>query len=235
MKFAVKTLAEIVSVSDILSQANKRILMTDLEKADLRIQVICEKIRSETLDPAKEQAQEIVDQARREADRILHAAQTHAEQLIKEAKKSLEEENQIFQSSLEQAGKQTVELLKQSIEKALFHPGLQQWIKNELGNASSYAKLIDVLVKAIEKDGLRAELSVKIPQEFTADQINAQLSQAILERLKNHSVELSDLPGGIQVKIIGKNMVLDLSLQTLEEIIVSFIHKDFRKIFFGST
>lgn len=208
--------------------------MNDLEKADTRIQVICDKIRSETLDPAKEQAQEIIEQARREAERIIHHAHNDAEGMLKETRKSLEEEKQIFQSSLEQASKQSIELLKQKIEQSLFNPNLEKWVKEQLGSAASYGTLIEALVKAIHKEGIKSELSVKIPQAFSADTINASLSEDVLKQLKNKSVTLSDLPGGVQVKILDKNMVLDISSKTLEEIVASFIHKDFRKVFFGS-
>jgi V/A-type H+/Na+-transporting ATPase subunit E len=208
--------------------------MPDLEKADSRIQVICDKIRSETLDPAKEQAQEIIENARREAERIMHNAHSDAEQLIKQTKKSLSEEKQIFDSSLEQAAKQSVELLKQKVETSFFNPKLEEWVKDQLGDEKNYATLVQALVKAIDKDGIKTELSVKIPQAFKAETINAQLSQDILKQLKNNSVELSDIAGGVQVKILGKNMVLDISSKALEEIIASFIHKDFRKVFFGA-
>lgn len=209
--------------------------MPDLEKADSRIQVICDKIRAETLDPAKEQAQEIIENARREAERILHNAHSDAEQLIKRTKKTLEEEKQIFDSSLVQAAKQSVELLKQKVEKSFFNPQLSLWIKEQLGDEKGYATLVEALVKAIDKDGIKTELSAKIPQAFSAEKINAHLSQNVLKQLKNHSVELSDIAGGVQVKILDKNMVLDISSKALEEIIASFIHKDFRKVFFGAS
>lgn len=208
--------------------------MAELEKADLRIQVICDKIRKETLDPAKEQAQEIIENARREAERILHMAHTDAEQMVKETRKSLEEEKQIFQSSLEQASKQAIDLLKQKIEQSLFNPALDKWVKEQLGNAKSYGTLIEALVKAIHKEGIKSELQVQIPKAFSADAINAALSQDILNQLKGKSVQLSDIPGGVQVKIAEKNMVLDLSSKALQEMVASFIHKDFRKAFFSS-
>ena len=208
--------------------------MVELERAETRIQVICDKIRSETLDPAKEQAQEIIENARKEAERILHQANKDAEHMVKETRKSLEEEKQIFQSSLEQASKQSIEMLKQKIEESLFNPTLEKWIKDHLGNASSYGSLIDALVKAIQKDGIKSDLTVQIPKAFKADEINAELSQNIIKQLKDHSVELSDLPGGVRVKILGKNMVLDLSSKALQDIVASYIHKDFRKVFFGS-
>ncbi len=206
----------------------------DLEKADTRIQAICDKIRQETLDPAKEQAQEIIEQAKKEAERILHQAHADAEHMVKETRKSLEEEKQIFQSSLEQASKQSIELLKQKIEESFFNPNLQKWVKEQLGDAPSYSTLIEALVKAIHKEGIKSELAVQIPKSFSADAINATLSKDVLDQLKNKSVTLSDLPGGVQVKILDKNMVLDISSKALEEIVASFIHKDFRKVFFGS-
>lgn len=208
--------------------------MPDLEKADTRIQDICDKIRTETLDPAKEQAQEIIENARREAERIVHNAHKDAEHLVKETRKSLEEEKQIFESSLGQASRQAIELLKQKIEQSLFHPNLQRWVKEQLGGEKSYATLIEALVKAISRDGIKTELSVKIPQEFNPDTINAHLSKDVLSQLKDKSVELSDIPGGVHVKITDRNMVLDISSKALEEIVGSYIHKDFRKVFFGS-
>lgn len=208
--------------------------MTDLEKADQRIQVICEKIRSETLNPAKEEAQEIIERAKKEAAHIREKARAEAEKMQNDMRHAMQEERQIFQSSLQQAGKQAIDLLKQKIEQSLFTPSLDQWIDEQIGDASSCAKLIDVLVEAIQKDGLQTEISVKIPQKFTADQINALLSQKILQSLANNSVELSGLEGGVQVRLAGKNMVLDFSLKTLEEIIRSFIRKDFRKVFFSA-
>lgn len=207
--------------------------MPELENADMRIQVICDKIRSETLDPAKEQAQEIIENARREAERILHRAHVDAEQMIKETKKALDEERVIFQSSLAQSAKQSVERLKEQIEQSLFNPALEQWVKDQLGDEKAHATLIEALVKAINDEGIKTELTVKIPQAFSPDTVNAHLSQDIRKQLAGNSVELSNIPGGVQVKIVQKNMVLDISSKALEEIIASFIHKDFRKVFFG--
>jgi V/A-type H+-transporting ATPase subunit E len=206
--------------------------MTEQERADQRIQAICEKIRSETLDPAKEQAQEILEQAKKEAEQIRHTARHEAEKIRKEMLAQMHEEKQIFQSSLQQACKQAVEQLMQKIEQALFNPALLAWIQDQLGDAASYAKLIDVLVSAIHKEGTRTEVAVLVPKHFSADVINAHLSQHILNSLKDKSVQLSDINGGVLVHLENKKMTLDLSEKTLQEIISSFIRKDFRKIFF---
>jgi V/A-type H+-transporting ATPase subunit E len=208
--------------------------MTDLEKADSRIQVICEKIRNETLDPAKEEASIIIAQAKRDAEQIIGQARREAERLQKELKKSLEEEKLIFQSSLQQASKQSLEQLKLKIEQTLFNPQLDKWIQEQLGNEADHAKLINVIVDAIQKEGTHAELSILVPQKFSAEKITAHLSQEVLKRLKDQTVQLANLPAGIQVRLVGKNIVLDLSAESLEEIMASFVRKDFRKVFFST-
>lgn len=208
-------------------------MITDLEKAHERIQAICEKIREETLEPAKEQAQQIIHDAETQAHHIIERAKTEAEKIRRDVQKNLEEEKVIFTSSLEQAAKQAIETLKQKIELTLFNPAVEKWVVSQMGAAPQYAKLIEVMIKAIEKDGIQTQLSVKIPASFTPDEINAALGKTILERLKGHSVEVSDIKAGVKVTMINQHIMLDLSDSTLKELIATFVRKDFRKIFFA--
>lgn len=208
--------------------------MPDLERSDQRIQAICDKIRNETLDPAKEQAQEIIEQAHREAEQIRLHARQEANKIQSDMQRAMQEEKQIFISSLQQASKQAREELMQKIEESLFNPALASWVEKELGGASSHTKLIEVLIEAIQKEGIRADISVKIPKAFSPDEINASLSKEILDSLKGRSVQVSDVGAGVQVRMEGKKMVLDLSAKALEELIASFIRKDFRKVFFST-
>ena len=207
--------------------------MAELEKAQERIQAICEKIKLQTLDPARLEAQLIIEEAHKEAKKITDQAKREAEKIRDETKRNLEEEKQIFTSSLEQAAKQTVELVKQKIEKSLFNPELEKWVVDQLGRAQDAAKLISVIIDAIEKEGLQTDLAVKISQAFTPDEIVAKISAQVLEHLKKGAIEVSDIKGGVQVEIKNKHLMLDLSDDTFKEIISSFIRKDFRKIFFA--
>jgi V/A-type H+-transporting ATPase subunit E len=206
--------------------------MIDLEQANARIQAICDKIRVETLTPAKREAEEIIEEAKREAERIRERAQAEAERLLHETRKTVEEEKQIFFSSMEQAAKQTIELLKQKIEQSLFNPALEKWVLQQLGNAKDEARLIEVMVKAIEKEGLQANLSIAIARGFTVNEVVAHLSRNVLELLQNNSIELGDIQGGIRVSLQNKHMTIDLSDKIIRELVASFVRKDFRKIFF---
>lgn len=208
--------------------------MTELEKAHERIQVICEKIRIETLEPAKLQAQEIIEEAKKEAQNIKDAAIRDSEKIHAEVKMRLEEEKRIFTSSLEQSAKQSIELLKQKIEQSLFNPALEKWVTDELSGAKEHAKLIEVLIQAISKEGIQTDLTVQIPQAFTVDEITAHIDKNILEKLKKCEIVVSDIKGGVKVTLKGKHMTLDLSDSSLKELISSFVRKDFRKMFFVS-
>lgn len=208
--------------------------MTELEKAHERIQVICEKIRIETLEPAKLQAQEIIEEAKKEAQNIRDAAIRDSEKIHAEVKKSLEEEKRIFTSSLEQSAKQSIELLKQKIEQSLFNPALEKWVTDELSGVKEHAKLIEVLIQAISKEGIQTDLTIQIPKAFTVGAITAQIDKNILEQLKKCEIVVSDIKGGVKVTLKGKHMTIDLSDSALKELISSFVRKDFRKTFFVS-
>ena len=208
--------------------------MSDLEKAQERINAICEKIREETLTPAKQEAEQILDVAKGEAERIKSQARAEATKILEDAKRSLEMEKQIFTSSLEQAAKQALEVLKQKIELTLFNPALEKWVVAHMGGAKEDAKLIETLIAAILSEGIKTDLSIKIPQAFTPEEIISSISGKILKELKDGAIEVSDMKGGVKVSLKGEHMSLDLSDTALRELIATFVRKDFRKIFFAT-
>lgn len=201
------------------------------EKATDRIQAICEKIRQDSLEPAKQQAQEILEQAAREREHIRYTAKKEAEKIAEDSKKRLEEEKRIFTSSLEQAAKQTLAQLKQKVEQEIFNPALDNWIQKEMNGAQKHAQLIDVLIQAIEKEGISTDLSVQIPKSFTPEEIVKDLSKKIVERLKG-AIQVGNMQSGIRLRLEDKHMMLDISDTALKEIVASFVQKEFRKIFF---
>jgi len=204
----------------------------DLEKADERIQAICDKIRLEVLDPSKLEAQEIIEQANKEASQILEKAKNDAQKVFEELKQKSEQEQRIFTAALDAASKQTIEFLKQKIEEALFNPSLEEWLHNQLGKEQELASLINVILAAIEKEGLETDLSIKIPQTISPEKILSLLSQKMAARLKASDITCADIKGGVKITLKNKHMTIDLSQKTLQEIITSFLRKEFRRIFF---
>lgn len=207
--------------------------MRSLEKGQDKIQKICDKLRHEILEPAKEEAQQILVAAREKAEEIQLEAERHAEQILKQARIQIEQERNVFHSALQQAAKQTIEGLRQEIEHKLFNEDLQVLLDKQLSDPQIIANLINGVVKAIEKEGLATDLTAVIPRVVSVDDVNALLLDNVRKRLKGKTLEVGPFAGGAQVKLHGKKMTLDLSDQAIKELLANYMRKDFRKMIFG--
>ena len=204
-----------------------------METGKDKVKKICDVLRRETLEPAKKQAEEIISHAQQEAERMVEEARLAIQQMEYEARQEIERQKTVFQSSLAQACKQAVGALKHSIEEKLFNPELLHLISKQMKDPELLAKLTRAVVEAVEKEGLEANLSVYVPAAVPAKAINALLGSEILERLKEKSVLIGPLTGGIEVKLHAENITVDISDAALKEIIALYIRKDFRELFFN--
>ncbi|MBS0649566.1 MAG: V-type ATP synthase subunit E [Verrucomicrobia bacterium] len=204
-----------------------------METGKDKVKKICDVLRRETLEPAKKQAEETISTARQDAERMIEEARLTIQRMEYEAKQEIERQKTVFQSSLSQACKQAVEALRQSIEDKLFNPELMRLISEQTQDPQLLAQLVKAVVSAVEKEGLEANLTVYIPAAVPAKSINALLGAEILERLKEKSVLIGPLTGGIEVKLHKENITVDISDAALKEIIAAYIRKDFRELFFG--
>lgn len=205
-----------------------------MESGKDKVRKICDILRKETLDPAKMEAEEIVQAARDEAEKIIAEARREAEHRKKEADKELERQRAAFQASISQACRQAVEVLKQSIEEKLFSQELSHLIGKQVQDPHVLAKLIDAVIRALEKEGVDAELSAYVTAAVPARAVNELLAKDVLERLKEKSVLLGPMAGGASVKLHGKNITLDISDAALKDLVAQYIRKDFRDLFLGA-
>lgn len=208
--------------------------MKSLESGEDKIQQICDAIRKETLEPALQDAKKILDDAKKNGDQIVTEAKKQAENILAQARQQVEQERNVFQSSLAQSVKQSLESLRQSIETKLFNDQIQTALDKESSNPKVVADLINAIVKSIEKSGLDSDLSAVIPKSVPAAEVNKLLLGEVINRLKNKSVEVGNFNGGAQVKVIGKRMTIDISDNALKELLSSYARKDFRNLIFNS-
>lgn len=208
-------------------------MMKTLEKEQDKIQRICVALRSQTIEPAQEEARKIVENATSRAEEIIVSAQQQSEQIINEARLTIKKERNVFESSLAQAAKQSIEALKQAIEHRLFNPELHDLISKQTADPAVIANLISAVVKAIEKEGLSGDISAYIPSAVPVQQVTALLSKEVLNKLKGQSAILGNFAGGAKVKIEGKNITLDISDAEIEDLVQRYVRKDFRKLLFG--
>ncbi len=206
-----------------------------MEAGKERVKQICEMLRKETLEPARSEAQKILEEARAEAKRIVEGGRKESEALLSKAKAQIAREKEIFDTSVAQAARQALEYLRQQIEKSLFHKGLKELIESKTVQPEVLSSLITAIVSAIEKEGIGTDLSVKIPASVPVDRVNALLAKQILNRLKEKSVLVAPIGGGIVAALTEEHITLDLTAETLIELLTRFIRKDFRHLFFSSS
>lgn len=207
--------------------------MKTLEQGSQKIKKLCDIIKNDTIEPAKKEAEGIIADAKIRAQEIVAAAETQAKTIHEEAKASVEQERNVFNSTLVQASKLSFESLKQEIQNKLFNQELYHLIEKNTSDPAIIAKLVEAIIKALEKDGLAVNLSAIVPKTVSEKQLNALLGEHILSTLKERSVVLGDFTGGAKVKMHDKNITLEISDKSLLELFASYA-TSFRKFIFGS-
>lgn len=208
--------------------------MRSLEHGKDKIQKICDKLRKQTIEPAKEEAQQLLVEAKKRAEAIKAEAEHHAEELIKHARGQIEQERSVFHSALQQATKQTLEGLRQDIENKLFSEELQHVLEKQMADPKVVASLINAITGAIEREGFATDIAAVIPKSVSPDDVVDLLLDSVSERLRRQPLEVGSFAGGAQLRLTGKKMTLDLSDQALKELLANYVRKDFRKIIFSS-
>lgn len=206
--------------------------MKNLESGKDKIQKICDAIRKETLEPVQQEAREMIENARLRFDEIVREAEEKAKHLIQAAEAEIQEKKRLLASSLHLSCRQAIEMLKQKIEQELFNQELSDWVAKEMAQPKLIVQLIESFMRSLQEQGIEEDFEVVIPKEISARSINALLGHNILERLKNKSVELGDFHGGVQIKMKGRRITIDISDQIVRELIATYIRRDFRDLLF---
>lgn len=207
--------------------------MKGLETGKDKIQKICDSLRKETLEPAKQEAREIVENAHIQASEILKEAREKAASLIQETQSEMEEKKRVFHASLVLASRQGVEMLKQKIEKELFSRELTALVAKEMTDPKVIASLLNSFVKSMEEKGHEEEFIAIIPKEISPRSINEFLASRVLERLQNQSLQIGDFAGGLQIQLKNKQITIDISDAVVQDIIAQYIRRDFRDLIFN--
>lgn len=206
-----------------------------LEKGEEKIQKICDALRKETLEPAKKEADELISDAKARGEQIIAEARQEAAKILAHARENIEQERNVFHSSLDQASRQSIEELRQTIEKKLFNDELHHLVAKQTQDPKVIGKLITAIVEAIQKEGLKTEVSAVIPEMVKPEEVNGVLAEGVLKKLKDGGVKVGEFGGGAQVKLIDQKMTIDITEQSLIDLLSKYLRKDFRELIFGDS
>lgn len=207
--------------------------MKGLETGRDKIQKICDALKKETLEPAKQEARETIENGHLRAAEIVREAERQAAELLLLATREMEERRKICNASLQLACRQGIEQLKQKIEEELFDKQLAEIVKQEMTEPKAIALLIQSFMHSMEEKGVEEEFVATIPKGITPRTINALLGSHVLERLKNQTCAVGDFSGGAQISLKGRQITIDISDVAVRELIAQFIRRDFREMIFN--
>lgn len=210
-----------------------RLWMKGLETGKDKIQKICDALKKETLDPAKQEAREIVENAHMQASEIVAEAKIKAASMVQDAERELEEKKKVFFASFNLACRQGIEQLKQKIEKELFSQELSQLVIKEMSEPKVIANLLNSFMKSMEEKGVEEDFVALIPKGILPRTINEFLAARVLDRLQNKTVVASDIAGGVQIQLKGRQITVDISDAVVRELIAQYIRRDMRDLVFN--
>ncbi len=204
-----------------------------LETGKDKIQKICDALRKETLEPAKQEAREIVENAHLQAQTITTEAKEKAAKLQDQVQKEIEEKKRVFAASLQLSCRQGIEQLKQKIEQELFDRELVSLVRKSMADPKLIAGLLSSFMQSMQEKGANEDFVALIPKNISPRSINELLVSKVLERLENHSVAVGDFEGGVQIRLKDSHVTVDISDQVVREILARYLRKDFRDLVFN--
>lgn len=206
--------------------------METLEKGKSKLSEICEILRKETLEPAQNDAHEIINAAKDEAKKIKTKASAEAKEILENAQKKIEQEKKLFENSIDLASKQTFEQLRQKIGEHFFSIELQKLSKDILKENELVAKLVGAILNTVEKEGLGTNLAVGISKTLKPEDVSKYLTSNLMDKLKKGELKVEDVASGAVVKLVDEKMTIEISDESLKDLMGSFLRDSFRKILF---
>lgn len=209
--------------------------MKGTDSGKSKIQKICDIIKTETIEPAQQEAREIIENAHMRGEEIIRNAEKKAKMIVEHGERDLEQRKRVFESSMNLSCRQSIESLRQKIENELFQPALAEAVHKSLAQPDMISKLLNAVVQGIEKEGIDSDLTALVGKSVTPKQVSELLLKHVVDRLKEKGVEIGDFKGGVKVVLHHNRVTIDISEEALKELIGSFVRKEFREMLFQVT
>ncbi len=207
--------------------------MKMLEKSQDKIQQICDLLKSQAIEPGKQEAQRIIEEAQKQAAQIILEAERKAQDTLQKSRRTLESERLLFDNSLKEASKQALGTLRETLENQFFSVALRHELTKTAHDPKVIAELLNAIVKALDREGTRANFTAILPAGTEVNEVLGLLFDDVRERLKAGSVEVGDFGGGVRLKLQDQHLTFDLSENALKELLEKPLRKEFRKWLFA--
>lgn len=201
------------------------------EKGSERVQQICDQIRKETLEPALQEAQEVISKARNEEKAILAKANKEASSLLDKTRAQIKKETEVFESSCRQAFDQVKERLQEEISSKLLEQAFHSLVGDQINKTESATHLVQALTSSINSHGQDKDFSIHLSKAIDSDALSKALAQHSKDTVEVQQGNIQ-LPNGLSLNVKGDNYRIDVTSESVLELISPYISQRFKNMIF---
>lgn len=222
--------------------------MADRQEITSGVQELIDKLRTQGINEGQKQAEQLINEAHTKASQILLEAQKKADRLLSEARQKLEIEKRSSYEAIKTAFRDSEISLRSKLRDA-FSTHLKRLVSLELKDKDFIKQLI-LEIAGAKGSELKSHslIEILLPSKIIEDgEKNPLLSQegktklrhlvlGITNEMLREGIELvpsADIKGGIKVRLVGKDLEVDLTDETLSNLILKYLLPRYREIIAG--
>lgn len=224
--------------------------MTATEKnhASSGIEALIEKLRQEGIDKGQSEADQILRDAEKHANLLLHQAREEADAMLVKAKREVTQKQQAGEDALKMSARDLLLDVKEGLAHS-FNDQVERLIKQQMDNPEFMQRMILELVGRTSKDaGLEQaeKVDLLLPESFigleelrkNADEYKTgRLSQFVqslsVDSLRKGVSFNSHSGSGIRVRLVGKEVEVDLTDSAVAKLLLRHLQPRFRALLEG--
>ncbi len=205
--------------------------MKRADEPEIKLDGLINKIKSEGIEEANRQAEEIIKEGEKKADALIDEAKKEVESRLERAAHIIEEKEQASKKAIELAARDSLLSLKESLRKIL-----ESLVKSDFDQLMSGEALEDLLLKTIEGWSKNKDSDSGLEVLLSEKERNA-LTDTFMKRLSDHlkaGVEFKvhpDIKSGFRVGMQADHMHYDLTDEYVSELLVAHLNKRLATVF----
>lgn len=202
-----------------------------MQSGKQKVAQICELLKEKTIEPAQVEAKRIIEEAKEKAEKILLDADAQNKARRDRTDLEIEKKKRTFDSSLKLSCSQGIEQLRQTILEGFFSKELEGLIEKSCSDKDIITNIINSVIEGIQKEGIESDSIAYISDKIDKKEIVGSILKKFIDRVKVEGKE--EIKGGATIKIVDQNLLIDISDEAIKDLIVTYIHEDFRQIIFA--
>ncbi len=194
---------------------------------DANLESLINKIKTEGIEEAEKNANQIIQEAEEQADKLLKEARKEADEIIENGRQKAQQLQETGEEALRQAQRDTILVTRERITEIL-----DQLFQNRLKQALTPEFLQEIITRIVEQLDSDGDYQISVP-EADLDKLSQLLLNETAEELADGNLELipeKELKAGIRIKLEDEDLYYDISDEGISRYLNQFLNPAVQKI-----